>query len=170
MKNGSTIIKDCLARGWIRDNNNFYAPNSSEAKRLTLEAESSPKKKQTRSKALKTGDTTDTRNIKNKAKYTDQFTRLIEIELGIAVWPEFAFAVDRNWRFDYCLPDQKVAIESEGGIYSGGRHVRGKGYENDLEKYNRASADGWTLIRVTPSQLLTIETINLIKKAIENRA
>jgi very-short-patch-repair endonuclease len=163
------IIKDCIDRGWLEHNGTYYPPQSAEAKRLQAETAHSTKKRKRGLKPLKTGWTDDSRNIKNKATHTDQFTKLIEIELNTQCWPEFHFATDRKWRFDYCLPEFKLAIESEGGIYSGGRHTRGKGYENDLEKYNRATADGWILIRVTPSQLLTSETIELIKKAIDNK-
>lgn len=55
----------------------------------------------------------------------------------------------REWRFDFAWPDMKLAIEVEGGTFSGGRHVRGKGYEADCEKYNTAAAMGWTLFRFT---------------------
>lgn len=33
---------------------------------------------------------------------------------------EYRFHDQRRWRFDYAFIDQRVAIELEGGIYSGG--------------------------------------------------
>lgn len=65
---------------------------------------------------------------------------------------EFRFAPDRRWRFDYCWPHQKIAVEVEGGIWLGGRHNRPVGYAKDLEKYNRATMDGWKVFRFTPQQ------------------
>lgn len=66
---------------------------------------------------------------------------------------EFIFHPTRKWRFDFAYLPRKLAIEVEGGIYSKGRHTRPKGYQNDMEKYNAASALGWTLLRFTPEQV-----------------
>lgn len=60
---------------------------------------------------------------------------------------EYRFAPDRKWRFDFAWPDRKLAVEVEGGVYSGGRHTRGSGYIKDLEKYNRAAVLGWCVLR-----------------------
>ena len=63
---------------------------------------------------------------------------------------EWAFAhPTRRWRFDFAFPTLRVAIEVEGGVHSGGRHVTGAGYESDLDKYNEAASRGWTLFRVS---------------------
>ena len=40
-----------------------------------------------------------------------------------------------------------LLVEIEGGIYAGGRHTRGKGFENDCEKYNVAVLMGYSLLR-----------------------
>lgn len=61
---------------------------------------------------------------------------------------EFRFC-ERRWRFDWAWPDQKVALEIEGGVYARGRHTRGKGYENDCRKYNAALLQGWRVLRAT---------------------
>ena len=60
---------------------------------------------------------------------------------------EFRFHPVRRWRFDYAIPEALVAIEVEGGIYAGGRHVRGAGYEKDCQKYNEAQLLGWIVLR-----------------------
>lgn len=62
-------------------------------------------------------------------------------------WPE------RLFRFDYAWLDQKIALEVEGGTWTGGRHGRGKGMKSDMEKYNRAVLMGWRVLRCTPDQL-----------------
>lgn len=64
--------------------------------------------------------------------------------------PEFRFHPTRKWKFDWCWPDAKVAVEIEGGIWVSGRHTRGSGFEKDCEKYLEAAALGWTVLRVTP--------------------
>lgn len=65
---------------------------------------------------------------------------------------EYQFCQDRRWRFDYSWPDLKIAVEVEGGLWSGGRHNRPVGYQKDMEKYNRAALDDWKVFRFTPAQ------------------
>jgi hypothetical protein len=59
----------------------------------------------------------------------------------------------RHWRFDYAWPDQMVALEVDGGVYTQGRHTRGAGFEEDCRKMNTAAAVGWLVFRVTPQML-----------------
>ncbi|OGT23778.1 MAG: hypothetical protein A2W47_04320 [Gammaproteobacteria bacterium RIFCSPHIGHO2_12_38_15] len=66
---------------------------------------------------------------------------------------EYRFC-ERKWRFDFAWPEKKVAVECEGGLYSGGRHVRGTGFLADMEKYNKAVLLGWKVLRYSPEQML----------------
>jgi very-short-patch-repair endonuclease len=80
---------------------------------------------------------------------------------------EYRFHDVRQWRFDYCWPDRKVALEVDGGLYTGGRHSRGAGMEKDQEKLNFAAALGWRVLRTTPRKLTRLPTIALIRMALE---
>ena len=66
---------------------------------------------------------------------------------------EFRFHPKRRWKFDFCWPEAMVAVEVEGGIWSGGRHTSGKGFQNDCEKYAEALLLGWRVLRVTGDQV-----------------
>lgn len=66
---------------------------------------------------------------------------------------EYRFHPVRRWRFDYCWPDERLAVEIEGGTWQGGRHSRGAGYAQDAEKGNTALAMGYRLLRYTPGML-----------------
>ena len=66
---------------------------------------------------------------------------------------EYRFHPTRRWRFDFAMPNHKVAVEVEGGTHSNGRHVRGAGYTADCEKYNAAVMLGWRVLRVTSDML-----------------
>lgn len=66
---------------------------------------------------------------------------------------EYQFHGERKWRFDFAWPDMKLAIEVEGGTTQNGRHNRADGYEKDCEKYNTATAMGWTLFRFTAKMI-----------------
>ena len=66
---------------------------------------------------------------------------------------EHRFHAVRRFRFDFAWLPQKVAVELEGGTFSGGRHTRGIGFETDCIKYNLATADGWRVFRFTTQML-----------------
>lgn len=83
---------------------------------------------------------------------------------------EFKFAApDRAWRLDFAWPERRIALEVEGGVYSRGRHVRPKGFLNDVAKYNAAALRGWLLFRCTPQTLDTLETVTMVKLAYDSR-
>jgi very-short-patch-repair endonuclease len=55
----------------------------------------------------------------------------------------------RGHRFDFAFPDVRVAVEVEGGTWTGGRHSRGVGFASDCAKYNFAVLSGWRVLRFT---------------------
>lgn len=109
---------------------------------------------------------------------------LIEAQAAEAGWPkperEVRFATPRRWRADYFWeqgvkysfddlgprkdPAGPVVLEIEGGIWTKGRHTRGKGYLADMEKYNTMTAMGIRLIRLTPSQVCNGELTAWLKR------
>lgn len=82
-------------------------------------------------------------DIKRQNKMTFNFTKIF----GLEVVAEYCFHPTRRWRFDFAIPDKMIAIEIEGGSWSGGRHTRGAGYNKDMKKYNEAVKLGWRLLR-----------------------
>lgn len=62
---------------------------------------------------------------------------------------EYKFCETRRWRFDFAWLERKIAVEIEGGTWTGGRHTRGSGFAKDCEKYNHAALDGWRVFRFT---------------------
>ena len=80
---------------------------------------------------------------------------------------EYRFAPPRRWKFDRCWwPGAKVALEIEGGVWIRGRHTRGRGYINDMEKYNHAALDGWCVLRFTPQQVASGACIPVLRCAL----
>jgi very-short-patch-repair endonuclease len=82
---------------------------------------------------------------------------------------EFVFHPTRRWRFDWAFPDWQVAVEQDGGTWTGGRHVRGKGYEEDARKINHAGIAGWLVLRVTTDMVRTGEALTLLEAALRSR-
>ena len=73
----------------------------------------------------------------------------------------------RDWRFDFAYPDLKIAVEVEGGTFSGGRHTRGKGFEGDVEKYTSATLLGWLVIRATGKHVKSGQAVQWLQQAID---
>lgn len=53
----------------------------------------------------------------------------------------------QDWRFDFWCQSARLAVEVEGGAWTGGRHTRGKGFHDDLRKYGAAMRMGITVYR-----------------------
>jgi hypothetical protein len=87
-------------------------------------------------------------------------------EQALTMEKEYKFCEDRGWRFDYCWPSVKVALEFEGGIFMAkSGHNTAKHYTKDAEKYNRAAILGWRVIRVTAMNYTTaIKQLNELIK------
>ena len=66
---------------------------------------------------------------------------------------ELKFHPLRRWRFDWAFTEAKLAVEVEGGVWTGGRHTRGVGFLKDCEKYAEALIHGWRVLRVTPKHI-----------------
>lgn len=112
--------------------------------------------------------TRKTRSRTQKTPSSDLFTALVESNIGAKCVMEYQFHPTRKWRFDYALPQYRIALEVEGGVFSQGRHTRPQGFLGDMEKYNTATLMGWRLLRTTPSALITNETLSLLRMAVNN--
>lgn len=79
-----------------------------------------------------------------------------------AVSPMHEYRKGRAWRLDLAWPEVKVAVECEGGTWSGGRHTRGAGFAEDCSKYNAAVVAGWRVLRFTGEQIESGEAIETV--------
>ena len=88
-------------------------------------------------------------------KYPQFLAALVALDLPKPT-QEVVFAKEygRKWRTDFMIAQgtTKIAIEIEGGAFSGGRHTRGVGFVADMQKYNAYSMLGYTLLRFTAEQ------------------
>lgn len=80
---------------------------------------------------------------------------------------EHRFDPIRRWRFDYAWPAEKVALEVDGGVWTGGRHTRGAGFIKDMEKLNEAVVAGWRVVRVVPSKLCASATLGMLEQLLQ---
>jgi very-short-patch-repair endonuclease len=89
------------------------------------------------------------------------------VRLTAGMVREHRFEPARRWRFDFAWPEQKIALETEGGTWSGGRHTRGAGYAADIEKYNRASVLGWHVIRATAEHVRSGYALQIMEQVLK---
>ena len=104
------------------------------------------------------GNNPKAKAVVNKVKKAQQVDTLHSKVLAqLAGLPDPATALSshpkRKWRFDYAWEEQKLALEVHGGIHSGGRHTRGRGFVEDRAKMNEATLLGWTVLEVTPEHI-----------------
>ena len=109
-----------------------------------------------------------------KSKLEDKLVRILA-DVDVPTYQrEHRFHPTRRWRFDFAWPDHKLAVEVEGGAWTGGRHTRGSGFVADCDKYNAATVLGWRVLRFTTSHLrdeqAVIEQIQAILKLVPPNA
>ncbi|RJL73022.1 DUF559 domain-containing protein [Acinetobacter radioresistens] len=73
--------------------------------------------------------------------------------LRISFEQEYKFHPKRQWKADFHMTGTKILVEIEGGIWTGGRHTRGKGFIHDMEKYNAATVLGYQVLRFSTEQV-----------------
>jgi len=82
----------------------------------------------------------------------------------------FAPVVDgrpiRRWRFDFACPSQRLAVEVEGSLFTGGRHGGTPSAIRDLHKYNAAVVLGWRVVRVEPKMIANGRALTLVRAAL----
>jgi very-short-patch-repair endonuclease len=79
---------------------------------------------------------------------------------------QLRFHPTRRWKFDFAWPNQKLAVEVDGGTWTHGGHSRGKGFENDCYKINEAQLMGWRVYRFTCDMVTNGEALDVIKRAL----
>lgn len=102
-------------------------------------------------------------------KVANEFEAKLALELQvlrIEFEQEFHFHPQRKWRADFHLKGRMILVEIEGGIWSNGRHTRGKGYIGDMEKYNAATMLGYQVVRFSTDQVKSGKAIQQIKKMV----
>jgi hypothetical protein len=136
-----------------------------------------------------------TKNWKDvAARERPMFVRLCALTNIPQPAEEWEFDSVRHFRFDYAWPESRVALEVDGGIFSGGPHTRGTGFAKDVEKLNLAAEQGWLVLRCCPGEkdkvkyraskatgastgtteyyvpaLLNLTTARMVKRALEAR-
>lgn len=105
--------------------------------------------------------------IKLQINYSDIIAAGL-IKAGYKAEREYKFLEKRKFRFDIAIPELKIAIEFEGGVFSKGRHIRASGYIKDCQKYNLAVVNGWRLLRYTTADIKKFGWVDEIIKQVKD--
>lgn len=73
----------------------------------------------------------------------------------------------RKWRCDFVWRSARLIVECEGGTYSGGRHTRGKGFEDDCRKYAHLTLLGYRVLRITEAHIKSGEAVRWVEWGLE---
>jgi hypothetical protein len=82
-----------------------------------------------------------------------KFEHLWQTWGGPELTKEYRFHPHRRWRLDYYHAPTQTGIELHGGVWSEGRHVRGKGFLGDLDKMNAAQMQGIVVLQLGTGQV-----------------
>ena len=78
---------------------------------------------------------------------------------------EYKFHPKRRWQFDFAWPEQRIAVEVQGGIHMAkGGHNTAAGITRDCEKGNEAIVTGWKVLHVTREQIENGSAINGLRR------
>jgi hypothetical protein len=93
--------------------------------------------------------------------------RLAGLREPIHEFPFGGLAGNRRWRIDLAWPDARLAVEIDGGTFTGGRHVRGVGAEGDRQKRNELVLAGWRVLVFTSKINDDGRALDAISRALE---
>lgn len=82
--------------------------------------------------------------------------------------PEVKFHPERKWKADFCWVAQRLILEIQGGIFTGGRHVRGAALLKEMEKLNAAAKLGYRVMYCTPRDIETGSIFNELAEALRD--
>jgi len=101
--------------------------------------------------------------VREPSKGESEFALHCRLELPAILQPftEYQFHQPRLWRFDFCWPSVRLAVEIESSVH----RIRGR-FARDLDKYNQAALDGWKLLRYTAKMVHSAEAIDTVKRVL----
>ena len=156
--------------------------------RITYPLDTMKRVMQRKAKALAPKDVLKREKARaQREKLVKKLERAIQVanQYGPAVIPqwqrEYKFHEERGWRFDLAWPSDDslkfnpcgwcevagVAVEVHGGVYSNGRHTRGKNFIADREKMNEARIMGWLVLEVCDEHIDSGQAIEWIRRALQ---
>jgi hypothetical protein len=107
-----------------------------------------------------------------RSKLEDDFAQQVKLAQLPEPERDFKFHPKRKWRLDFAWPHlpfvgartKWIAVEIQGGIYRQGHHSRGRGQEDDYEKWAEAVKMGWIVLAFGPKQIKSGYALGVIEE------
>jgi very-short-patch-repair endonuclease len=96
--------------------------------------------------------------------------------IGLDPLTEHRFHDTRRWRFDFAFLAARVLLDVDGSIFAAeneqtaGKHARGAGICNDMEKRNAAAELGWCVLSYGPPHIRSGEAAMQIQRIVAARS
>jgi very-short-patch-repair endonuclease len=102
--------------------------------------------------------------------YKAQFLSQLKMAGIPAPEAEVRFHPVRKWRFDFCWPSEKLAVEYQGGIYYGNAsHSSIGNMKRDCEKFSEAVALGWRVMPINADLVRSGRALQLVEMALKHQ-
>lgn len=75
----------------------------------------------------------------------------------------------RKYLFDFAFPEDKLLIEIQGGVWSGGAHGRPVGIVRDYEKTNLAAKAGYHVLQFDTKMVMNGKAIEFTEETLKER-
>ena len=72
---------------------------------------------------------------------------------ALVIESQVKFLKDRRFIGDLVIRSARMVVELDGGVFTNGRHTRGKGYTLDRERDLAAAEAAWITVRLTTGQI-----------------
>lgn len=95
------------------------------------------------------------------------YFQLVDAGLDDGLVRELQAIKGRKFRVDFAWPDQMLAVEVQGGIWTRGRHIRPVGMVRDMEKFNLLTLDGWRVLLLTSQDVNGGKGLEMIQAALK---
>lgn len=82
---------------------------------------------------------------------------------GIKFQQNYRFSSARKFEIDIAIPEHKIGIEVEGGIFTRQAHGSISGIKRDMEKHNLLTLQGWRVLRFRPDEVACGKAVEGIK-------
>lgn len=89
------------------------------------------------------------------------------VGLGKGIRKRLEDADMQDWRYDFFFADYDLAVELNGGNWSGGRHTRPQALQSEYRKINAAALLGHTLLIFDTGMVKSGEAVQRVKAIID---